>query len=185
MISLATHRLAFFFQAAEWNHQHYPSKSKVTGFASFSQLLLGNANADADSSTGFLCGRKDTKLAQALFQKLWGRRELPFLSKTPTGVSEPSDTLQPQSQYEKWTFPISGYCLHTNHHLFFYFQPGWGLDSHQSFALPIYFWLLGIWDCCQVQACTAYKLHLLHQWRCKFPEPQLMGLGSYKGLQPS
>lgn len=30
-------------------------KSKVTGFASFSQLLLGNANADADSSTGFLC----------------------------------------------------------------------------------------------------------------------------------
>lgn len=28
---------------------------KVTGLASFSQLLLGNANADADSSAGFLC----------------------------------------------------------------------------------------------------------------------------------
>lgn len=51
-------------------------KSKVTGFASFSQLLLGNANADADNSTGFLWGWKDSKSAQALFQKLGGRREL-------------------------------------------------------------------------------------------------------------
>lgn len=61
-------------------------KYKVTGFASFSQLLLGNANADADadadSSTGFLCGRKNT-LSQALFQKLRGRREPTLLSKKP------------------------------------------------------------------------------------------------------
>lgn len=58
-------------------------KSKVTGFASFSQLLLGNANADADSSTSFLCGRKDTKWAQALFQKLSGRREFTLLLPSP------------------------------------------------------------------------------------------------------
>lgn len=184
MVSLAAHRLAFFPSSRKKSpalSQLHP-KSKVTGFASFSQLLLENANADADSSTGFLCG-KGTKLAQALFQNLWQRRELTLLSKTPTGVSELSDTSQPRSQNEKWTFLISGYCLHKNHHLF-YFQPGWALDSHQPFALPIYFWLLGVWDCCQVQACTAYKLHRLHQWRSKFSEPQLMGLGSYRGLQP-
>lgn len=110
MVSLAAHRLAFFSKQQNESpalSQLHP-KSKVTGFASFSQLLLGNANADADSSTGFLCGRKDTRLAQALFQKLWGRRELTFLSKTPTGVSELSDTSQPQSQYGKQILPISG-----------------------------------------------------------------------------
>lgn len=148
MVSLAAHRLAFFFffpssriKSPTLSQLH--PKSKVTGFASFSQLLLGNANADADSSTGFLCGRKDTKLAQALFQKLFRRRELTLLLPSPllSDVSKLSGIAKPQSQYEKWTFLISRYYPHKNHHLFFYFQPGLGLDSHQPFALPIYFWL--------------------------------------------
>lgn len=145
-------------------------KSEVTGFASFSQLLLGNANADADSSTGFLCGRKATKSAQALFQSLWGRWQLTFLSKTPTGVSEVSDT-----------------SLQKNHHLFFCFLSGWA----EGWILPSPLLCLSASAyrlseiCRQVRACTAYTLHRLHRWRSKFPKPQLMGLGSYKGPQPS
>lgn len=80
MVTLAAHRLAFFPSSRKKSpalSQLHP-KSKVTGFASFSQLLLENANADADSSTGFLCGRKGTKLAQALFQNLWQRTPSSF-----------------------------------------------------------------------------------------------------------
>lgn len=146
MVSLAD-RLAFFFPSSRIKSPavfQLQPKYEVTGFAGFSQLLLGNANADADSSTGFLCGKKNTTLSQALFQKLCGRRDPLFLQKSLTGVLEWSDTTQPWSPYEKQTFLISEYCLHKYHHIVFYFQPGQGSESHQSFALPIYFWLLGV-----------------------------------------
>lgn len=58
-VSLSTQAffLFFFFSSKQQNEITSITQLhlKVTGLASFSQLLLGNANADADSSAGFLC----------------------------------------------------------------------------------------------------------------------------------
>lgn len=160
MVSLAADKLAFFFQAAEWNHQqcsNFNPNTKWLVLPVSVSCCLGMQMQMQMQTVALVFFVEEKTHYHRLYSKSCVGEESPlFFQKSLTGVLERSDTTQPQSPYEKRTFLISEYCLHKYHHVVFYFQPGHGSDSHQSFALPIYFWLLGVWDCCQVQACTAH-----------------------------
>lgn len=158
---------------------------KVTGFASFSQLLLGNANADADSSTSFLCGTKTTTLSQALFQKLCGRREPTLLSKKPDRNFRAVRHNTTTKSIWKTDFPhLRALPAQASpcHPLF----PTWMRVGFEPVLCSAYVLLatgcLRLLSSSGLHCSQALQASPATPWA---PEPQLMSLGSYRRLQPS